>query len=114
MINGEDFLIIEPEDIESARDHLDRISRVLKKMIDTGAPEVGELGDSAKAVTVDIFVLTTAARIGEEISRRQGGLTVLEEGAPQDVKNKAAAALAELQMKSGLTPAPADVDRVPY
>lgn len=99
MIDGEGFLIIEAEDIAAARDHFDRINLELKNMIDAGAPEIDET-TSAKGVTVDIFVLTAAARVAEEISKRQGGLVVMEEDAGEETKIEAAAALEALREKN--------------
>ena len=106
MIDGKGFLIIEAEDIADARDHFDRISLALKNMIEAGMPEIDDT-TSAKGVTVDIFVLTAAARVAEEISKCQGGLVVMEEDAGEEVKNEAAAALAALREKNRQVPAAA-------
>lgn len=102
MIEGKGFLIIEAGDIADARDHFGRISLELKNMIDAAAPEIDDT-TSAQGVTVDIFVLTAAARVAEEISKRQGGLVVMEEGAPKSARNAAAAALELLRQQGDQT-----------
>ena len=112
MIDGKGFLIIEAEDIADARDHFDRISLALKNMIEAGMPEIDDT-TSAKGVTVDIFVLTAAARVAEEISKRQGGLVVMEEDAGEETKNEAAAALVALREKNRQVPAAASPAGMP-
>lgn len=103
MIEGKGFLIIEAEDIGTARDHLERINKEANSRIENDAPEIRGFRDSAKAVTVDIFILTAAAEIGERIVRQQGGLVILEEGASESVRNAAAAALELLRQQGDQT-----------
>ena len=103
MIQGDGFLIIEPADIGTARDHLERINKEANSRIEDDAPEIRGFRDSAKAVTVDIFILTAAAEIGERVVRQQGGLVILEEDAPENVRNAAAAALELLRQQGNRT-----------
>lgn len=111
MIEGKKYMIIEPQDIVDACDHLERVMIEANKQIEAGAPEVLGMKNAACGIVVDIFTAIAAAGVGAAIAKKQGGLIILKEDATADDKRAAAEALEKLrpinlgsQTEKGFTP----------
>ena len=100
MILGGKYMIIEPEDIVGACDHLKRIMVAANKQVEDGASAIQGFESAAGVVVGDIFIVIAAAGVGAAICKQQqGGLLVMKEGASQEDYQEAKAAMDELRRK---------------
>ena len=100
MILGGKYMIIEPEDIVGACDHLKRIMVAANKQVEDGASAIKGFESAAGVVVGDIFIVIAAAGVGAAICKqKQGGLLVMKEGASQEDRQEAQAAMDELRRK---------------
>ena len=100
MILGGKYMIIEPEDIVGACDHLKRIMVAANKQVEDGASAIKGFESAAGVVVGDIFIVIAAAGVGAAICKQQqGGLLVMKEGASPEDYQEAQAAMDELRKK---------------
>ena len=100
MIQGGKYMIIEPEDIVGACDHLKRIMVAANKQVEDGASAIQGFESAAGVVVGDIFIVIAAAGVGAAICKqKQGGLLVMKEGASQEDRQEAKAVMDELRKK---------------
>lgn len=100
MIQGEKYMIIEPEDIVAACNRMERIMTAANEQIATAAPAIQGIENAAGVVVGDVFILIAAAGVGAAICKQQqGGLLVMKEDASQEDYQEAKAAMDELRKK---------------